>query len=250
MERSIPAFSTATVDFLISNRRSLRSYDVILLATCGGANACTDTNVRWVQAQLAKLRSVFPSNRICAHTSGLADAYWLARETNVDCVNLNFEPGFGTESEPWTTSQATWVDRIAAHREVARSLGKIPVISPSGRGVPWRDGWWNYQAFANSVGSSFPNVVQTQRDAESQAEDGTYRFNLAVALLAAQAPGFCPQITVNPNEVNGINSAEQAMQLIRQAEAYTGKRLPCLSIWSNASVAGEFAELLAATADR
>jgi hypothetical protein len=237
--RSIPA-STTVVNWLLARPTLLHEGDAIGLLTGGGPTSVA--NPGWVNDQAKRLRAVFPEVTIFAQVSGTKDVDTVARQckANINAVALVQESGFGIESEPWNPTQASTEARITKAKKLANDQGVDLILHMSGKGVPWRQDdipTWDYSRFAAIVGDTFPNVIQTQRDYQSDWEGTNDRVTQAHGLVKAQIPSWLPQVTLDPSEVNGIthnkggDPAFAFLSELAEAEKVHGRGRG-ISLWS------------------
>lgn len=238
--RSIPG-STTVVNWALAHPDLFHKGDAIGLLTGGGPTS--KANPTWVNDQAKRLVPFREAGiTIFAQVSGTKDVDTIARQckANIDAVALVQESGFGIESEPWNPTQASTEARITKAKGFCDAQGVDLILHMSGKGVPWRSDdipTWDYSRFAAIVGDTFPNVIQTQRDFQSDWEGANDRVTQALGLVKDQVPTWLPQVTLDPDEVNGIthnkggDPAFAFLSELAEAEAVHGRGRG-ISLWS------------------
>jgi hypothetical protein len=247
--RSIPG-QTTMVNFLLAHPELIGPGDAFGLLVGGGTSKVTAANVTWLIQQSDRLTAAYPGHVVFAQTSGTCDVQTIANSaaaSHLDAIALVLEPNYGTECEPWTTNQSVLLGYIARARGYAEAKGLDLVLHVTGRGVPWRDGWWpSYAPFAAALDpAAFPSIIQTQADFKSAYLNGNDRVDRAVCLVNQQVPGWLSQVTISATETNGVPTSDAAEGLLATAIATCGAPAG-ISLWSLAA-GSEFQRFLQAT---
>jgi hypothetical protein len=246
--RSIPG-QTTMVNFLLAHPEMIGPGDAFGLLVGGGTSKVTAANATWVNTQADRLRAAYPGHTVFAQTSGTCDVKTLANGSfaHIDAISLVLEPNYGTECEPWSTSQSVLLGYIARARGYAEAKGLDLVLHVTGRGVSWRDGWWpSYAPFAAALNpSAGPNVLQSQADFKSAYLNGNDRVDRVVCLVNQQVPTWLPQVTISTTETNGVPTSDAAEGLLANAIATCGAPRG-ISVWS-LNAGSEFQRFLQAT---
>jgi len=202
----------------------IRRNDVFVLVS-GNHTGAPDVAAiaRWAES----LHQRFPPNAIWVLTSGLVNVKALAAARGkipacVSTIVYDYEPNWDNEPE-FDADFAKTIGNFTEAAKLAHGAGFMLVGAPTGRPLlraQFASYGWDYGKLAQASGADGMEV-QTQ----SYCKQGLDEFKAAMAKLKAQQAGaglpldrLYPQVTVDPNAVNGA-PIPQAVACVGEARS-------------------------------